>query len=175
MFDSVRPHRWQPTRLCRPWDSPGKNTGVGCHFLLQCRKVKSENEITQSCRTLRDPVDCRPPGSSVQGIFQARVLEWLPLPSPVEPLQICKVRLFVPGKCSWIIALNITSVPFFSFSALRVLNMYVFLFLAISISTTFSLLLFISLCDLLAVLFSCFSSVQFSHSVMSNSLQPHES
>ena len=75
--DSVRPHRQQPTRLRRPWDSPGKNTGVGCHFLLQCMKVKSENEVAQSCRTLRDSMDCRVPGSSVHGIFQARVLEWV--------------------------------------------------------------------------------------------------
>ena len=74
--DSVRPHRRQPTRLLRPWDSPGKNTGVGCHFLLQCMKVKSESEVTQSCPTLSDPMDCGPPGSSVHGIFQARVLEW---------------------------------------------------------------------------------------------------
>ena len=74
--DSVRPHRRQPTRLPHPWDSPGKNTGVGCHFLLQCMKVKSESEVAQSCPTLRDPMDCSPPGSSVHGIFQARVLEW---------------------------------------------------------------------------------------------------
>ena len=58
------------------WDSPGKNTGVGCHFLLQCMKVKTESEVAQSCLTLRDPMDCSPPGSSVHGIFQARVLEW---------------------------------------------------------------------------------------------------
>ena len=76
MSDSVWPHTRQPIRLCRPWDSPGKNTGVGCHFLLQCRKVKSESEVAQSCPTLRDPMDCSPPGSSVHGIFQARVLEW---------------------------------------------------------------------------------------------------
>ena len=74
--DSVRPHRRQPTRLPHPWDSPGKNTGVGCHFLLQCMKVKSEREVTQSCLTLSDPMDCSPSGSSVHGIFQARVLEW---------------------------------------------------------------------------------------------------
>ena len=60
----------------RPWDAPGKNTGVGCHFLLQCMKVKSESEVAQSCPTLSDPMDCSPPGSSVHGIFQARVLEW---------------------------------------------------------------------------------------------------
>ena len=76
MSDSVQPHRWQPTRLTRPWDSPGKNTGVGCHFLLQCMKVKSESEVAQSCPTPRDSMDCSPPGSSVHGIFQARVLEW---------------------------------------------------------------------------------------------------
>ena len=79
--------RFSRVRLCatpqtaahqapRPWDSPGKNTGVGCHFLLQCMKVKSESEVAQSCRTLRDPMDCSPSGSSIHGIFQARVLEW---------------------------------------------------------------------------------------------------
>ena len=76
MSDSVRPHRWQPTRLPRPWDSPGKDTGVGCHFLLQCMKVKSESVVAQPCPTLSEPVDCSLPGSSVHGIFQARVLEW---------------------------------------------------------------------------------------------------
>ena len=74
--DSVRPHRWQHTRLPRPWDSPGKNTGVGCHVLLQCMKVKSESEVAQSGPTLSDPMDCSLPGFSVHGIFQARVLEW---------------------------------------------------------------------------------------------------
>ena len=69
-------HRRQPTRLPRPWVSPGKNTGVGCHFLLQRMKVKSESEVTQLCPTLRDPMDCSLPGSSVHGIFQAGVLEW---------------------------------------------------------------------------------------------------
>ena len=74
--DSVQPHRRQPTRLPRPWDSPVKNTEVDCHFLLQRIKVKSESEVTQSCPTLSDPMDCSLPGSSVHGIFQARVLEW---------------------------------------------------------------------------------------------------
>ena len=68
--------RWQPTRFRCPWDSPGKNTGVGCHFPLQCMKVKSESEVAQSCPTLSDPMDCSLPGPSVHGIFQARVLEW---------------------------------------------------------------------------------------------------
>ena len=63
-------------QLPRPWDSPGKNTGVGCHFLLQCMKVKSQSEVTQLCPTLSDPMDCSLPGSSIHGIFQARVLEW---------------------------------------------------------------------------------------------------
>ena len=72
----MQPHRWQPTRLPCLWDSPGKNTGVGCHFLLQCMKVKSESELAQSCLTLRDPMDCSLPGSSVHGISQARVVEW---------------------------------------------------------------------------------------------------
>ena len=70
-------HRRQPTRLLCPWDSPGKNTGVGCHFLLQCMKVKSESEVAQPCPTLHDPMDCSPPGFSIHGIFQARVLEWV--------------------------------------------------------------------------------------------------
>ena len=76
MSDSVRPHRRPPTRFLCPWDSPGKNTGVGCHFLLQCMKVKSESEVAQLCPTLSDLMDCSLPGSSVHGIFQARVLEW---------------------------------------------------------------------------------------------------
>ena len=73
---SVRPHRRQPIRLLCAWDCPGKNTGVGCHFLLQCMKVKSESEVAQSCPTLSDPMDCSLPRFSVRGIFQARVLEW---------------------------------------------------------------------------------------------------
>ena len=74
--DSVRPHRRQPTRLLRPWDSPAKNTGVGCHFLLQCMKVKRENEVPQSSPTPHDPTDYSPPGSSIHASSQARVLEW---------------------------------------------------------------------------------------------------
>ena len=73
---SLRPQRRQPTRLPRPWDSPGKNTGVGCHFLLQCMKGKSESEEAQSCQTLCVPMDCSPPDFSVHGIFQAGILEW---------------------------------------------------------------------------------------------------
>ena len=77
MPDSVQPQRWQPPRLHHPWDSSGKNTGVGCHFLLQCMKVKSESEVSQSCPTLHDPMDCSLSGSPIHEIFQARVLEWV--------------------------------------------------------------------------------------------------
>ena len=76
MSDSSRPHGLQPTRLLHPWDFPGKSTGVGCHCLLQSMKVNSKSEVAQSCPTLSDPMDCSLPGSSVHGIFQARVLEW---------------------------------------------------------------------------------------------------
>ena len=88
MSDSVRPHRQQPTRLPCPWDSPDKNTGVGCHFFLQCMKGKSESEVAQSCLTLRDPMVCSLPGSSIHGIFQARVLEWGAIASPITSWQI---------------------------------------------------------------------------------------
>ena len=77
LSDSVRPHTRQPTRLPRPWDFPGKNTGVGCHFLLQYMKVKSESEVSQSCPTLSDPMDGSPPGSHLPRILQARTLEWV--------------------------------------------------------------------------------------------------
>ena len=85
MSNSERPQRWQPTRLLRPWDSPGKNTGVGCHFLLQCMKVKSQSEVAQSCPTLSDLMDCSLPGSPVHGIF-SRQESWcgVPLPSPLS-------------------------------------------------------------------------------------------
>ena len=93
MSDSVQPHRQQPIRLPHPWDSPGKNTGVGCHFLLQCMKVKSESEVTQSCLIPSDPMDCSPPGSSVHGIFQARVLEWVAIAFSIYwSLGKCKLK-----------------------------------------------------------------------------------
>ena len=109
MSDSVRSHRRQPTRLRRPWDSPGKNTGVGCHFLLQCMKVKSENEVAQSCPTLSNPMDCSPPGSSVHGIFQARVLEWgvLCLWQPLN--QSC-----IPVKGRWFMRIYLSPLPIIS-------------------------------------------------------------
>ena len=96
MSDSVRPHRRQPARLPRPWESPGKNTGVGCHFLLQSMRVKSESEVAQLCPTLSIPMDCSLPGSSVHGIFQARVLEWGAIAFSDIKLRRCK--LFLSGK-----------------------------------------------------------------------------
>ena len=84
MSDFVRPYRWQPTRFLRLWDSPGKNTGAGCHFLLQCMKVKSESEVAQSCPTLSDPMDCSLPGSSVHWIFQSKEY-WSGVPLPSLP------------------------------------------------------------------------------------------
>ena len=98
MSDSVRPNRRQPTRLRHPWDSPGKNTGVGCHFLLQCMKVKSESEVAQSFLTLSNPMVCSLPVSSVHGIFQARVLSGVPLPSPLYMVGVRKKRPSC-GKC----------------------------------------------------------------------------
>ena len=105
MSDSVQPQRWQPTRLPCPWDSPGKNTGVGGHFLLQCMKVKSESEVTQSCLTLSNPMDCSLPGSSVHEIVW--VLEWVATAFSgrlFESLLNCKeIKLVDPkGNQSWI-------------------------------------------------------------------------
>ena len=106
MSDSVRPHRWQPNRLCRPCDSPGKNTGVGCHFLLQCMKVKSESEVAQSCPTLSNPMDCSLPGSSVHGIFQARVLEWGAIAFSVwNQLSTNKCCLLVDSSYNYMLAM----------------------------------------------------------------------
>ena len=93
MSDSVRPHRWEPARLPHPWDSPGNNTEVGCHFLLQCIKMKSESEVTQSCLTVSDPMDCSLSGSSIRGIFQARLLEWVTSAFSVKWLQPLYITL----------------------------------------------------------------------------------
>ena len=95
MSDSVRPHRRQPTRLPCPWNSPGKNTGVGCYFLHQCMKVETESEATQSYPTLRDPMDCSLPGSSIHGILQAKVVEW----GAIAFFQSC-LTLSNPMDCS---------------------------------------------------------------------------
>ena len=105
MSNSVRPHRRQPTRLPHPWDSPGKNTGVGCHFLLQRMKVKSESEVAQSCPTLRDTMDCSPPSSPILEILQARVLERAAItfsPALVKPSQFAPVLVEGPlPLCIW--------------------------------------------------------------------------
>ena len=95
--ESVRPHRRQPTRLRHPWDSLGKNTGVGCHFLLQCMKVKGESEVAQSYPTLRDPMDCSLPGSSHPWDF-SRQEYWsgVPLPSPRQHIK--KQRCYFADK-----------------------------------------------------------------------------
>ena len=82
MSDSVQPHRWQPTRLPCPWDFPGKNTGVGCHFLLQCLKIKSESEVVQSCPTLSNAMDYSPPGPPSMGFSRQEYWSGVPLPSP---------------------------------------------------------------------------------------------
>ena len=89
-------HGLQPTSLLRPWDFPGKSTGVGCHFLLQCMKVKSESEVAQSCPTLSNPMDCSPPGYSVHGIFQARVLEWGTIAFSKSPSYSHSIPIFFP-------------------------------------------------------------------------------
>ena len=94
MSDPVQPHRRQPTRLPHPWDSPGKNTGVGCHFLLQCVKVKRDSKVTQSCPTLSDPVDRSLPGSSIHGIFQARVLEWGAIAFSMKYVNVVLILLY---------------------------------------------------------------------------------
>ena len=99
---TLRPNRRQPTRLPCPWESPGKNTRMGCHCLLQCMKVKSESEVTQSCPTLSDPMDYSLPGSSIHGILQARVLEWgaIAFSDDLSTLPKYVFRL----KGSWILA-----------------------------------------------------------------------
>ena len=99
MSNSVPPHRRQPTRLPSPWDSPGKNTGVGCHFLLQCMKVKSESEVAQSCMMLHNPMDCSLPGSSTHGIFQARVLEWGAIAFSKPSVQFSSLAQSCPTLC----------------------------------------------------------------------------
>ena len=112
MSDSARPHKRQPTRLPLPWDSPGKNTGVGCHFLLQSMKVKSKSEVAQSCPTLSYPINCSLPGSSVHGIFQTRVLKWVAIAFSNESLgktnlinndikQICSCPWLGVGLIAW--------------------------------------------------------------------------
>ena len=98
MSNSMWPHRWQPTRLPCPWDSPGKNTGVGCHFLLQCMKVKSESEVAQLCPTLSDPMDCSPPGSPSMGFSRQEYWSGVPLPS-LNMLSRLVITFLPRSKC----------------------------------------------------------------------------
>ena len=163
MSDSVRPHRRQPTRLHHPWDSPGKNTAVGCHFLLQCMKVKSESEVARSCLTLSNPMDCSLPGFSIHGVFQARVLEW----GAIWFTIIAKMRLNFWFKLAIFVK---GSLP-------RCLNCQNYLLMwkceqlisAMVIDTTYLLVTFSR--KYLSPLW--YSSVQFSHSVVSDSLRAH--
>ena len=98
MSDSVRPHRWQPTRLPRPWDSPGKNTAMGCHFLLQCMKVKSESEVTQLCLTLVTPWTAAYQGPLTMGSSRQEYWSGVPSPSPYKRVLLLshfsRVQLF---------------------------------------------------------------------------------
>ena len=116
--DSVWPHRWHPTRLPCPWDSPGRNTGVGCHFLLQCTKVKSESEVSQSCPTLSDPMDWSLPGSSVHGIFQTKEY-WSGVPLPNSLI----------SSYSFLVASLEFSVYSISSKTVTVLSLFQFIFL----------------------------------------------
>ena len=141
MSDSVRPQRRKPTRLPRPWDSPGKNTGVGRHFLLQWMKVKRESEVAQSSPTLCDPVDCSPPGSSVHGIFQARVLEWAAMCTycHVNPyLPVVSVVLF----CLFLLFVSPFMVWWFSFVVC--LSSFLFIYLFLNLLFVFDLCLLCS-------------------------------
>ena len=110
MSNPVRPHRRQLTRLPRPWDSPGKNTGVGCHFLLQCMKVKNESKVAQSCPTLSDPMDCSLLGSSISGVFQARVLEWGAIASPKCMPRSPQMGTDSEGICSLVFAYKVRNI-----------------------------------------------------------------
>ena len=102
MSDSVRPHRRQPTRLPHPWDSPGKNTGVGCHFLLQCMKVKSESEAAQSCPTCSDPMDCSYQALPSMGFSRQEYWSGLPSPSPIGLWGLSLMTLWPWVKpCYW--------------------------------------------------------------------------
>ena len=117
MSDSVRPHRRQPIRLPHPWESPGKNTGVGCHFLLQCMKVKSESEVAQSCPTLSDPMDCSLPGSSIHGIFQ-EYWSGVPSPSP-QHIYSCLVSVFLPDREDRAVSVLVVSISQYLVRGLR--------------------------------------------------------
>ena len=115
----MRTHRWQPTRLPHPWDSLGKNTGAGCHFLLQCMKVKSESEVAQSCPTLSNPMDCSLPGSSVHGIFQARILEWGAIAFSKTSTRTYQKRYTYLNTTHWFTGWNFAISGFVTISGIR--------------------------------------------------------
>ena len=142
MSDSLRPHRGQPTRLRHPWDSPGKNTGVGCHFLLQCMKVKSESEVARSCLTLSDPMDCSLQGSSVHGIFQSRVLEWGAIAFSAIPLRFIKYLMIIIITTTFITCqiTHLCIVSVFYLSSDRKLFFMFLSFIFLVILTSYSLL-----------------------------------
>ena len=164
MSDSVWPHRRQPTGLPHPWDSPGKNTGVGCHFLLQCMKVKSESEVAQSCPTLSDHVNCSLPGSSVHGIFQARVLEWVAIAFSQKSPQRWLILLVFRAWQEMQLNTSVCQAPG-TWGMPHSRNLSIDILGLISVTTFWA-----SFC-----LSNCIpvQSVHLSHSVMSNSLWPH--
>ena len=127
MSDSVQPQRRQPTRLPRPWDSPGKNTGVGCHFLLQCMKVKSESEVAQLCPTLCDPIDCSLPGSSMHRTFQVRVPESgaTAFSNLVYTYIVTKITVLNNNSCNTISLLKMYIVSCKIIVSLDILNIFV--------------------------------------------------
>ena len=173
MSDSVPPHRRQPTRLPRPWDSPGKNTGVGCHFLLQCIKVISESVVAHSCPTPSNPIDCSPLGPSVHGIFQARVLEWgaiaFSLYLPKRKERMC------PYKVWYLIQNNFINNLFTTDILIRLLLPQCYRLVCFNSHLHNKLLATgINFCKNLSLCQSTMCSVQFSCSVVSDSLRPHE-
>ena len=128
MSNSVQPQGLKPTRLLCPWNSPGKNTGVGCHFFLQCVKVKSESEFAQSCPTPSDPMDCSPPGSSVHGFSRQEYWSELPLPSPFLILDCSKIlisyiNLEITVLCSYTLRIHFFVSTFLKFKGVIYLTL----------------------------------------------------
>ena len=186
MSDSLQPSELQPARLLCPWDLPGKNTGRGCHFLLQCMKMKSESEVAQACPTPSKPMDCSLPGSSVHGICQARVLEGVAISFSGKRSLVFPEISSLSHSIVFLYFFALIAEKGFLIATCYSLDLhsdaYVFPFLL-----CFSLLFFSQLFvrpPQTAILLFCISfpwglygmsSVQFSRSVVSNSLRLHES